>query len=840
MRPPPRLATSAVLFACVAGFSAPVLPGAGACRADEAPAEVVLGECLVLPPVGRYGRSPLHVDGLEAAVVAGHWKAPRKGDVVRHPDGRDRAWEAATAKSGELEHTALRGGYVFWEVRADAPRVALLEASGHTMAYVNGEPRAGDLYQTGYVRLPVRLRAGANELLFHVGRDRLKARLVAPPAEVMLDTRDATVPDYRPGEEEPPWAGAVLVNAGLRPLEGLTLRARRSGGEGVQTPAPLVPPLSTRKVGVRLPHAPSDGAEKVAVEVELLGKPAGSTPMASARLDVRVRRPGQSYKRTFVSDIDGSVQYYAVQPARPAAPGAPAPALVLTLHGAAVEALGEADAYAPKDWCHLVAPTNRRPFGFDWEEWGRLDALEVLERARAELHTDPLRTYLTGHSMGGHGTWHVGATFPDRFAAIAPSAGWVSFASYAGGAPQPDRPSPLEALLLAPTAPSRTLDLAGNYARLGVYVLHGDADDNVPVGQARIMREALGRFHPDFAYHEQPGAGHWWGNACVDWPPLFDFLSRRTLPRRDDVRRVDFTTASPGVSARCDWAGIEQQERPGRFSTVRLRWDPERRLFKGTTENVGLLALNLGHAKPGSAVRAELDGQGEVEIPWPAGSPRAWLGRAGGRWAAVPQPSPAMKGPHRYGPFKEAFRNRVLFVYGTRGTDAENAWAFAKARFDAETFWYRGNGSVDVVADADFDPAREPDRNVVLYGHAECNGAWKSLLDDSPVQVRRGAVAVGGREEKDDDLACLFVRPRPGSDRALVAAVAGSGLPGLRLTDRLPYFVSGCGYPDWTVLSTAVLTTPGTGGVRGAGYFANDWSVSPADSAWGGAPHPGR
>src|SRR5207249_1249684 len=82
-----------------------------------------------------------------------------------------------------------------------------------------------------------------------------------------------------------------------------------------------------------------------------------------------------------------------------------------------VEAQGQADAYASKPWGHLVAPTNRRPFGFDWEDWGRLDALEVLDHAQQLLQTDPQRTYLTGHSMGGHGAWQVGATYPDRFAA---------------------------------------------------------------------------------------------------------------------------------------------------------------------------------------------------------------------------------------------------------------------------------------------------------------------------------------------------------------------------------------------------------------------------------------
>src|SRR5207249_997563 len=129
---------------------------------------------------------------------------------------------------------------------------------------------------------------------------------------------------------------------------------------------------------------------------------------------------------------------------------------------------------------------------------------------------------------------------------------------------------------------------------------------------------------------------------------------------------------------------------------------------------------------------------------------------------------PSWKAPQRYGPFKEAFRNRVLFVYGTCGTPHENAWAFAKARYDAETFWYRGNGSIDLIRDAAFDASADGDRNVILYGSADTNTAWSALLTESPVQVRRNQIRIGERELAGDDLACLFIRPRPGSDRALV------------------------------------------------------------------------
>src|SRR5262249_33534960 len=153
--------------------------------------------------------------------------------------------------------------------------------------------------------------------------------------------------------------------------------------------------------------ASATAVENIPVEVILESRREGLTQtLDRTKLSFRLRQPAQSHKRTFVSAIDGSVQYYAVQPAHPE-PSGPPPGLILSLHGAAVEAMGQADCYSSKSWAHVVAPTNRRPYGFDWEDWGRLDALEVLEQARRELKTDPRRTWLTGHSMGGHGTWHL-------------------------------------------------------------------------------------------------------------------------------------------------------------------------------------------------------------------------------------------------------------------------------------------------------------------------------------------------------------------------------------------------------------------------------------------------
>jgi len=55
--------------------------------------------------------------------------------------------------------------------------------------------------------------------------------------------------------------------------------------------------------------------------------------------------------------------------------------------------------------------------------------------------------------MGGHGAWQIGSLYPDRFAAIGPSAGWLSFDSYRASARlshhvnlRAGHPRPLESL----------------------------------------------------------------------------------------------------------------------------------------------------------------------------------------------------------------------------------------------------------------------------------------------------------------------------------------------------------------------------------------------------------
>jgi dienelactone hydrolase len=830
------------------GFGGLVMTSAGLAQQPSPPAhEIRLLKCLAVGPISRSGRSLLHTDPVEAQIVAGKWSPPKEGDPAA-PSSKQQWKEVVADKDGWMQGPAFSGGYAYASVSSEKEQVMILEAVGDSMVYVNGVPRTGDPYEYGWVRLPVQLKAGANNLLFLCGRGRLRARLYVPSAPASLDASDATLPDLRIGEKTQAWGAVVLTNATTSPLKDAVLEVSLAKGMITRTPVPALLPLSTRKVAFRLEGAPPEVTGDREVKIRVLQRAGGSMKLLNEiKLKLRVREPQQTYKRAFISEIDGSVQYYAVNPAHPVArlpeganrvagppvkpvvPKSPL-SLVLSLHGASVEALGQADAYSAKTWAHIVAPTNRRPYGFDWEDWGRLDAMEVLRLARAELHTDPNRTYLTGHSMGGHGTWQVGATFPDQFAAIAPSAGWISFFSYGGGR-RVTNPTPMEEMLQRATSPSDTLSLLHNYLSEGVYILHGGADDNVPVTEARNMAAQLAAFHHDYAYHEQPGAGHWWsvgdepGAQCVDWPPIFDMFARHALPDNSEIRDVNFTTANPEVSAWCRWAGIEAQAHPLKPSTVELRFDPNQRRFSGKTVNVARLALDLNHLPSGKPVNVELDGQKLADIPWPMGQARIWLVRTGEQWSVFRDVGNSVKSPVRSGPFKNAFNHHFFFVYGTKGTPEENAWALAKARYDAETFWYRGNGSVDIIPDTQFDPQKNPEYSVILYGNVDTNIALLAQSEEAPIRVDREGIQVGNNRFTGKDLACVFLLPRSGgSDGACIGVVSGTGIAGMRLTERLPYFVSGVGFPDCLVIGPETLAS-GAAGVKAAGYFGPDWSV---------------
>ncbi|MCK5280879.1 MAG: prolyl oligopeptidase family serine peptidase, partial [Cyclobacteriaceae bacterium] len=734
---------------------------------------------------------------------------------VNDMTGEPSTWEKITSgEKNEFQNNGLRSGYLYLEYNATKASTVLFEASGHTMALINGFPHEGDHYDYGWNLIPIQLKKGKNVFVLEGGRfPKMRARLLEPEKPISFTKRDLTLPDILKEENEDLLGAIRVMNIHHSWFKGGSITCE-VGGKTLTSILPNISPLNIRKIPFQIP-ATSNLTEKKIKSILYLKDKRGKL-LATDTIEINVKSKYDHHKRTFLSGIDGSVQYFSIAPS--SNKDLENPALFFSVHGASVEAVNQANAYKKKDWGHLVAPTNRRPFGFAWEDWGRLDALEVLSHAEKLLNTDPQRTYLTGHSMGGHGTWYLGATYPDRWAAIAPCAGYPDLLGYRGSfsrrinnmnekelarfgmtKAQLEKmlatssltdPSDimLDSIIRRAGNPSRTLKLKRNYLHYGVYILHGEKDTVVPTFIARDMRERLGKYHPDFAYYEYPNGSHWYGNHSVDWPPIFDFFKFRSIKPPNEIEKIEFHTASPGVSASSHFIRILQQEIPFEISSFNFVRDS---ISNITTKNVLAISVDI-HQMGNKAGTIMVD---EQEIVIDENSSSLFLGKENGKWEVTEKPSPKEKGPHRNGGFKDAFRNHMVFVYATKGSKQENEWYYQRTLFDAEKFWYRANGNIEIIKDIDFSLQKYPDRNVILYGNSDNNAAWNMLLNKSPLQVSDGKLKVGDKLLEGNQWGAYFIYPRQDSDIASIGVVTSTGVEGMKAAYANHYLVNGTTFP---------------------------------------------
>lgn len=788
---------------------------------------VFFKQALIVGAVGEGGRSVVTIDPVYHQLILNNLYHPVLNDSVGiDRSGNAQSWESIVPnEKGVFESRKLRGGYLFLTYNSPDECIRILDISGHAEVYVNGNPRGGDLYNKRLTSHPIEIMKGENAFLVKGSRGQVKLQLLPVEKNISFMQRDLTSPDFITTEKDEKVGGIRILNATNKTQKNLKIIAKCNGFE-VETSVASIVPLTMRKVAYWVKDSYTQ-RDTVDVVLKLYN---GTVLLDETVVRYKVRSNDQFYVRTFISDMDGSVQYFAVREG--AIKDDAQPAMFLSLHGAAVEARGQSAAYQSKDWGHVICPTNRRDYGFDWEDWGRWDAMEVQRIAEKMYGTDPKRTYLTGHSMGGHGTWQLGAIFPDKWAAISPMSGWYSFFSYANMRKK-ESPSPLEKLFERASHSSHTLELSRNYLQHGIYVQHGDSDQVVPVEQARFMREHLSTYHPDFAYYEHPGKKHWFG---VDFESIFDYFSWHSIPDNEEIKTFEFRTASPGVSASNRFVTLCQQEKPFEFCGVKISQNvqserqkkndivPKFRRITVETENLLTFKLDLNHCVGADTLEIVVDKK-PFTFALNALGKDIWFTKSNNAWALRNMAVSAFeKNPERYGNFKDAFRHNMLFVYSTKGTKAENSWSFSKAKFDAETFYYRGNGSIDIIPDSEFKNDLYKDRSVILYGNASTNAAWTMLLKHCPIQVKRGELKMGDNLFKGDSLAAYFIYPRIDSDLASVGVVSGTGMIGFKSANPNRYFISGVGVPD-VMIFTADLYKHGYEGIKAAGYFGNDWRL---------------
>jgi len=150
-------------------------------------------------------------------------------------------------------------------------------------------------------------------------------------------------------------------------------------------------------------------------------------------------------------------------------------------------------------------------------------ALAALDAATKEFHGDSQRTYLTGLSMGGFGTWDIASRFPHKFAAIV-SHLWRH--RLPAGLPE-DLPEITKHSY--PDVPASYAEVAAKIGKTPVWIFHGGSDNDVPVEYSRKMFAALKADGADVRYNRISRCRHnSWDKAYAE-PELMIWLLSKSL-----------------------------------------------------------------------------------------------------------------------------------------------------------------------------------------------------------------------------------------------------------------------------------------------------------------------
>ena len=150
-------------------------------------------------------------------------------------------------------------------------------------------------------------------------------------------------------------------------------------------------------------------------------------------------------------------------------------------------------------------------------------ALAALAAATKEFKGDLKRTYLTGLSMGGYGSWALASRHPGKFAAIVPICGGIVIpARLLQTHPEMAKDS-------YPDEPKSYDDVAKKIGKTPVWIFHGGADEVVSPDFSRKMNDALKAAGGDVRHTEYPGVNHnSWDKAYAE-PDLLPWLFSKSL-----------------------------------------------------------------------------------------------------------------------------------------------------------------------------------------------------------------------------------------------------------------------------------------------------------------------
>ena len=529
----------------------------------------------------------------------------------------------------------------------------------------------------------------------------------------------------------------------------------------------------------RLVHSPLMEFEELQLE----------TQGRSARV-----RSGGFVRIAYEDDVDGSTQFCRAYLPADYSAAKPWP-LILSLHGFNPANPKYIDWWGVDQRHHPFAETkativieahgrgNAQYLGI-----GDRDVMRCLEEAKGRFAIDADRVYLTGDSMGGHGTWAIATRHPDVFAAAAPIfGGWDFRVSTVSG--PPTQPAPRTHLDAFSLERSSSFANAENLLHVPLLIVHGDADPAVSVENSRHAVRLMQRWGYNVRYHEMPGWAH---EDLGQHAPIADWLLKhRRVPAPQTIRVRSTDLAGAGAY----WLRVRALQNPAEVIRVSAEvLQPG--LVRIDSSNVAALTLDLPAPLRGPA--------GKLRVVWNGQTQE--LSVNSGRVVELgdrPASSKLHKRAGLEGPLPAVLETPFAVVIGTVSSEARMR-EFIQAGADslARQWLDWQHQPLRILKDTEVTADHEKAYSLILMGGADANAVTRRIAKRLPFAASRAVIVVDGREWKVQDSVLQAIYPSPLAADRYVYVVAATSPEGMYFwKPQLVHFVSG--HPltmyDWVI-----------------------------------------
>ena len=576
----------------------------------------------------------------------------------------------------------------------------------------------------------------------------------------------------------------------------------------------------------------------------------------------------------YLSDIDGTYQPYGVYLPDPYDPGVLHP-VVLHLHGFGGRLSGfsawQMDWADAHGWI-LAHPDGRGSNNYDGI--GEDDLFRVLDDLKLRYHVDEDRIYLTGGSMGGHGSFRMPLRFPHVFTAGAPIAGWTDYREFYGHfyeqADPPRLPEYVDPSRRPLLETASSLWQVENAKYVWLLIGYGTWDYVNPPSNAEQIVQRL----QEFGYTGYTARGDWGGHgAGYDIEEVYNYFRTKVRVRRPpapvyvtntlkynrgywlrlDALRSNLQWAR--LAARAVGSTIEVEASNVARYTLLAEENPVDLSGPVTVYTNGLLSYQ---GVPGGdlTIAAQMDAGYRI-VGWQPADDAAL---------------PAVRKRHGLqGPLHDAFLSRFVVTYGTAGSRAETErnrrdalrfcaewnhwmvahWSWQTPKERRDNWWeppYPAKAGAYIpetqplltpIPDTTVTDEQLSGANLVLFGDAQTHHLIAQIADALPIRLQENGVRLGSRLYTGPTVNYVFIAPNPLNPQRYVVVSRGylssridpyrhpGGAVGKDL-EALPFY-----WPDYVVWTSArepartvqapFVYLPET--YLEAGYFDDEWRL---------------